>query len=64
MNKVLNVLRNEFVTGKTALDWAMLVVGLALQIIAIVVGYATGTPDSPALIVSGIAGVISVVLCS
>lgn len=64
MNKFLKALRNEFVTGKTVLDWAMLAVGLVLQIIAIIVGYAAGTPDPPALIISGIAGVISVVLCS
>lgn len=64
MNKVTNVLRNEFIAGKKPLDWAMLAVGLILQVVAIVAGYVAGTPDSPGLIVSGIAGVVSVVLCS
>lgn len=58
------LLKEEFINGKKPLDWAMFAVGLALQILAIVIGFVTGTPDSMGLIISGLAGVISVVLCS
>lgn len=61
---IKNILKEEFVTGKKWYDWAFLGVGLLLQVIAIVMGFVAGTPDSPILIVSGLAGVISVVLCS
>lgn len=64
MNRVKTLLKKEFVSGKTWFDWAFLVVGLILQIIAIIVGFATGESESAGLIVSGLAGVISVVLCS
>lgn len=64
MDRIKYVLLDEFVSGKTWFDWAFLGVGLALQILAIVMGFMAGTPDSPGLIVSGIAGVVSVVLCS
>ena len=64
MNKVLTLLKNEFISGKKAFDWGFLIAGLVLQVIAIIVGYISGTPDSPGLIVSGLAGVVSVILCS
>ena len=64
MNKIKTVLKNEFVSGKTWFDWAFLAVGLTLQIIAIVVGFVSGEPESIGLIISGLAGVVSVVLCS
>ncbi len=59
-----NLLKEEFINGKKPVDWAMLAVGLAFQIFAIVLGFVNGSPDSPGLIVSGLAGVLSVVLCS
>ena len=64
MNKIKSALKNEFLSGKTAYDWAFLIVGLVLQTIAIVMGFINGTPDSIGLIISGLSGVISVVLCS
>ena len=64
MDKMKTVLKNEFVSGKTWFDWAFLAVGLFLQIIAIVTGFISGEPESIGLIISGLAGVVSVVLCS
>lgn len=64
MNKIKNILKNEFVHGQTAFDWAFLVVGLVLQVIGIIAGYMSGNPDSIGVIISGLAGVVSVVLCS
>lgn len=64
MNKVKTALKSEFVSGKTWFDWSFLAIGLILQIIAIVVGFVSGEPESIGLIISGLAGVISVVLCS
>lgn len=58
------LLKEEFVNGKKPIDWGMLIVGLALQILAIVIGFVSGTPDSVGLIISGLTGVVSVVLCS
>lgn len=58
------LLKQEFINGKKPIDWAMLIVGLALQVLAIVVGFVSGTPDSVGLIISGLTGVVSVVLCS
>jgi nicotinamide riboside transporter PnuC len=62
--KFKELLKEEFINGKKPLDWAMLVVGLTLQIIGIVIGFTTGNPDSVGLIISGLTGVVSVVLCS
>lgn len=64
MNKVIKILKDEFINGKTWFDWFFLCMGLALQIIAIIVGFITGNPDSAGLIISGLAGVVSVILCS
>lgn len=64
MVNIKKVLKDEFVTGKKWFDWTFMGVGLTLQIIAIIIGFVTGEPESIGLIISGIAGVISVVLCS
>lgn len=64
MSKIKTVLKNEFVSGKTWFDWAFLAVGLILQVIAIITGFVSGEPESVGLIISGLAGVVSVVLCS
>lgn len=58
------LLKEEFINGKGPVDWAMFAVGLALQTVAIILGFVSGTPDSVGLIISGLTGVISVVLCS
>lgn len=57
-------LKQEFINGKTTFDWAFLGFGLMLQIVAYVYGYVTGTPDTTISIISGLSGVISVVLCA
>lgn len=62
--KIKSFIKDEFVSGKTWLDWAFLVVGLILQVIAITAGFVSGNPESAGLIISGLAGVISVILCS
>lgn len=64
MDKIKTILKDEFISGKTWFDWAFITVGLVLQIIAIVAGFVSGEPESIGLIISGLAGVISVVLCS
>lgn len=52
-------LYQEFIAGHSWVDWAFLSVGLLLQVV--VFGL---YPDEPIVIVSGLAGVCSVVLCS
>ena len=64
IHKIKNGIKNQFVPGKTWFDCAFLAVGLTLQIIAIVAGFVSGEPESIGLIISGLAGVVSVVLCS
>lgn len=59
-----NLLKDEFLSGRTVFDWAFMCFGLILQSIGIWYGFHTGNPDSIGLIISGIAGVVSVVLCS
>ena len=58
------LIKNEFIDGKNWFDWSFLGIGLALQCIAIILGFLNGTPDSAILIVSGLTGVFSVILCS
>lgn len=64
MQKLKTFLKEEFVNGNTWFDFSFMCVGLLLQTIAIVLGFINGEPDSVGLIISGITGVISVVLCS
>jgi len=52
-------LYSEFVAGKSWLDWALLALGLALQILVFCL-----QPQSWVVVVSSLAGVFSVVLCS
>ena len=61
---IKKVLKEEFVNGKTKFDWFFLGLGLVMQIIAIVYGYITNTPDNLVSIISSISGVLSVVLCA
>ena len=57
-------MKAEFINGRTKFDWCFLILGLVMQIAAIVYGYMTGTPDNLVSIICSIAGVISVVLCA
>lgn len=61
---IKKILKEEFINGKTKFDWFFLCLGLVMQIIAIIYGYATGTPDNLVSIISSISGVLSVVLCA
>lgn len=49
---------------KTKFDYIWLAIGLLCQFFGIWYGYHTGAPDSAVIIVSGIAGVFSVILCA
>lgn len=62
--RVKELLKAEFINGKSAFDWCYLGFGLLLQVFAIVYGYMTGTPDSAMSIISALAGVVSVVFCA
>lgn len=64
MNKVNKILKEEFINGKTWFDWAFLLVGLLMQAAGVAAGFIGGNPDSIGLIISGFAGVLSVILCS
>lgn len=57
-------LKSEFINGKTAFDWVYLAIGIAMQCLGIWYGFYLGTPDNPITIISGLAGVVSVVLCA
>jgi nicotinamide mononucleotide transporter len=57
-------MKAEFINGRTTFDWCFLGLGLIMQVIAIVYGYVTGTPDGIISIICSISGVISVVLCA
>ena len=59
MDKVKKWIKNEFWTGYNLFEKLFLVSMLLLQIIVFCI-----TPDTPLGIISGIAGVISVVLCA
>jgi nicotinamide mononucleotide transporter PnuC len=58
------LIKNEFVDGKNWFDWAFLACGLLLQCAATIFGFVKGSPESLILIISGFAGVFSVILCS
>lgn len=57
-------MKAEFINGKSVFDWCFLALGLILQILAIIYGYMTGTPDGIISIICSISGVISVILCA
>jgi len=59
MNKLSRALHSEFVAGRTPFDWCFLATGLAIQIVVFCLA-----PSAPVNIVSGIAGIFSVILCS
>lgn len=64
MNKIKEHLHSELISGKKPFDWFFFCVGLAMQFLAIWYGFATGTPDNLLSIISGLSGVVSVVLCA
>lgn len=58
------MLKAEFINGRSTKDWLYLGFGLFLQIVAIVYGYITGTPDGILSIISALTGVVSVIFCA
>ena len=53
------VLYREFLAGRTWFDWLFLLSGLALQVLVFWLA-----PSEPIVIVSGLSGILSVVLCA
>ena len=64
MYKVKNALKAEFINGRTVFDWIFLLCGILLQTFAIVYGFMSGNPESWVSIVSGLTGIVAVVLCA
>jgi nicotinamide mononucleotide transporter len=64
MTKIKNALKAEFITGRTTFDWIFLLCGICLQTFAIVYGFMSGNPESWVSIVSGLTGIVAVVLCA
>lgn len=65
MNKIKNLCKAEFINNTKPFDWIFMGIGLLLQIVAIIISAVQG--NDPYIIItaiSGITGVISVVLCS
>lgn len=56
---IKQVIHSEFIAGRTAFDWCFLLTGLAIQVLVFCLD-----PSAPIMIVSGIAGIFSVILCS
>lgn len=59
MEKIMQVLKNEFFTGYTLFDKIYMISMLALQIVVFCIA-----PDSTLGIIAGMSGVISVMLCA
>lgn len=57
--KVHNILKKEFLTGRTTFDWGFILFGLLLQTIVYCV-----QPSSMLSFVSSLAGILSVTLCA
>ncbi len=55
----LAILRSELIEGRSTFDWVFLLLGLSIQVLVFVF-----TPMSALSLVSGIAGIFSVILCS
>lgn len=59
MNNKTNIFRSELLAGRTVFDWIFLLLGVLVQIIVFAF-----QPDNMVAVVSGIAGIISVILCA
>ena len=62
--KIKNMLKTEFIVGRTLFDWLFLLFGICLQTFAIAYSFISGSPESWVSIVSGMTGIIAVVLCA
>lgn len=61
---IKNILKDEFITGKSVFDWLMLGIGICLQVIAIIYSIITDTFEGLGLVISNLTGVIFVILCA
>lgn len=52
-------LYSEFIAGRSLFDWLFLLLGIAVQVVVFCL-----QPDEPIAVISGIAGIISVILCA
>ena len=59
MKRIKEILYAELVAGRTTFDWVFLLLGIIVQVVVF-----TLQPDNPVAIISGIAGIISVILCA
>ena len=59
MSKLSEAIHSELIAGRSTFDWCFLLAGLAIQVLVFCLA-----PSTPIVIVSGIAGIFSVVLCS
>lgn len=59
MKTIREILRAEFISGRNTFDWVFLCMGLSVQVVVFLL-----EPQEPVAIVSGMAGIISVILCS
>lgn len=64
ITKIKNALKAEFISGRTLFDWIFLACGVVLQIAAITIGFVSGNPESWMSIISGLTGIVAVVLCA
>lgn len=64
MEKMKEILKKEFVNGRTMFDYIFLAFGLFLQVLGIIAAYKAGDEYLLVTAISGITGVISVVLCA
>ena len=63
MKNFKELFKNEFLRGRSAFDWAYLLFGILLQVVAFVASYKiNGTFEAPQFVIAGIAGVIGTVL--
>lgn len=58
------VLKNELISGKSAFDWAWLAIGLLLQIVGTLYGFAIGNPSNLVSIICAFSGVFSVIFAA
>lgn len=59
MASAKDILRSEFLAGRTVFDWCFLFLGIAVQVVVF-----TLQPDTPISLVCGITGIIAVILCA
>ena len=59
VSSIKKILRAEFIAGRSLFDWLFLVLGIAVQIVVFLI-----QKESTVAVVSGVAGIISVILCA